>query len=174
MSPDRKPQDTTDVGAVDGLRKTPKAASAMAPFSAFSLAVSRVRGTVVVTVRGDLEVSGSEQLGQVLGDLIDGQGNLAVVVDLTDATSIDPMGMKLLVEAANRAYAQGGRLTISEAPDAVLEALETTELPVIDLTRSPRDHGQARAARRHAMTSHPSAEVRHLQPTSKETADDSL
>jgi len=40
--------------------------------------------TVVVSAHGALNLSASESLAGVLDDLIEGQGNLAVVVNLAD------------------------------------------------------------------------------------------
>ena len=55
--------------------------------SARSIVIGRFRGTVVVTVHGDLGPTRAAHLGLMLTDLIDGQGNLSLVVDLHDATA---------------------------------------------------------------------------------------
>lgn len=52
-----------------------------------SLAIGRAQGTVMVTVDGDLDAAGMDGLERVLTDLIHGQGNLAVAVDLTQAVA---------------------------------------------------------------------------------------
>lgn len=81
-----------------------------------SLSIARSSGTVVVTVRGHLEAEGSRWLGAVLADLIDGQGNLSVVVDLHDADATDPDCLWMLTEAAERARRRGGTMTVDAAP----------------------------------------------------------
>lgn len=59
----------------------------------FRIATSRDLDTVVVTVHGDLDVTGARHLGSVLADIIDGQDDLSVVVDLHDASAADTSGL---------------------------------------------------------------------------------
>lgn len=51
------------------------------------MAVGRHMRTVIVTLHGNLDLSASVLLAGVPRDLIDGQGNMAVVVDLADVAS---------------------------------------------------------------------------------------
>lgn len=78
-----------------------------------SLDVARKRGRVVVTVRGDLDLAGTARLGVILGDLIDGQGNLTVGVDLRSATVVDPAGLGVLTVADRLASGRGGDLRVN-------------------------------------------------------------
>ncbi len=48
-----------------------------------TLVIGRALGTVVVTVRGELDAAAIARLERVLTDLIEGQGNLTVAVDLS-------------------------------------------------------------------------------------------
>src|SRR4051794_4742841 len=52
-----------------------------------TLVIGRALGTVVVTVGGDLDATAIDRLERVLTDLIDGQGNLAVAIDLSRAVA---------------------------------------------------------------------------------------
>ena len=76
-----------------------------------------------MTTHGDLDVAGARPLGSVLADIIDGQGNLAVVVDLHDATAIDASGLTVFATAAALASRRGASLTLSNPPDVLHQAL---------------------------------------------------
>ncbi len=68
-----------------------------------SISVRRAQGRVVVSVHGDLDGQRAAILEQVLSDLIDGQGNLDVLVDLRDAALADPVALDALRGAAEQA-----------------------------------------------------------------------
>lgn len=80
----------------------------------YTLDVARKRGQVVVTVQGDLGLAGAIRLGAVLGDLIDGQGNLTVRVDLRRAGVVDPAGLGVLDVAARLARRRGGDVLVTQ------------------------------------------------------------
>lgn len=90
----------------------------------FSFAVGRALGTVVVTARGTLDAAGSRVLKAVLGDLIDNQGNLAVVVDLHHVTDVDPECLGIFVTAHGWAVMRGGHLCLAGVGPRVASALE--------------------------------------------------
>ena len=90
------------------------AATATTPVKPFSIVVGRVSGSVLVTVHGDLDMSRAARLGNILADLIDGQGNLSVVVDLQDATTTEPDGLLVFTDAAERARRRGGKVLLNE------------------------------------------------------------
>ena len=110
------PAATSAVGIVAGAVES-------APARA-SIVVSRNRGTVVVTVRGELDLPRAGDLGAMLADLIDGQGNLSVVVDLHDATAKDADCLWVFTEAAERARRHGGMIRVSEPPAPLYSALQ--------------------------------------------------
>ena len=118
------------------------------------IVIGRYQGTVVVTVHGELCGYGAAHLGLMLADLIDGQGNLSLIVDLHDATvsAGDSDHVSVFADAARRARRRGGALTLGEPP-AVLRA---------DLRRRGLDYlvGAAydpgvEAARRRERCAHP-------------------
>jgi anti-anti-sigma regulatory factor len=83
-----------------------------------SLVVGRALGTVVVTVDGALDGAGSRRLGQLLIDLIDGQGNTAVAVDLGKAT-VGPAAVAVFLDAGRRADRHGTTFVLqAPAPEA--------------------------------------------------------
>ena len=101
------------------------------PFSrrAFTFEVSRVIGCVVVTAHGRLDSSACPALDRALRDLIDDQGNMAVVVDLADVTVADLECTGVLLAAAASATRRGGELTLAAPPAAVRWAVEAADTP---------------------------------------------
>jgi anti-anti-sigma factor len=89
-----------------------------------SLVVGRCLGTVVVTVDGELDVPGCERLRGVLSDLIEGQGNRAVAVDLTKAI-VEPNALDVFIEAAHQSRRQGTKFILKEPPTDTHEALHS-------------------------------------------------
>jgi len=89
-----------------------------------SIVVRRCQCTVVVTIHGELDTAGARRLDDVLADLIDGQGNLFVVVDLHDATATDADSLSVFANAAQSAHRRGGTMGLSEPPAVLRRALE--------------------------------------------------
>lgn len=100
------------------------------PIAGSTIAVARSAGTVVVTIRGRIDAQASEHLGGILADLIDGQGNMSVVVDLCEATATDPDCLWMLTEAAERAHRRGATMRLDAAPAEITSALELRGLDV--------------------------------------------
>lgn len=88
----------------------------------FSFHVAREHGAVVVTVHGDLDLAGASRLGTVLGDLVDDQGNMNVVVDLRDVGEVDMAAAGVFPAAATVARHHGGRLRLRGVPRGVSRA----------------------------------------------------
>lgn len=85
--------------------------------------VSRFQGTVVVSVHGDLDGPRADDLGYLLTDLIDGQGNRSLIVDLRDATAVDPARLSVFTVADAQARRRGATLQLRYAPEPLDEAL---------------------------------------------------
>lgn len=98
----------------------------------FRLAISRAFGTVIVTVHGMLDRTTSRELDGVLTDLIEGQGNLDVVVDLWDMEAIEGETLAVLDAAVACARSLGGHLTLTRPTPAVRELLETMGLTALE------------------------------------------
>ena len=78
---------------------------------------------------GELDAEASKNLGGILADLIDGQGNMSLVVDLRGASAGDPDCLWMLTEAAERAHRRGGTMRLDGATE-VNAALELRGLDV--------------------------------------------
>jgi len=101
-------------------------------------------GTVLVTVDGPLALSGCQRLEVLLVDLIEGQGNVAVAVDLTRA-SIEPAALRVLVDAAHRAHLHHTKFMLKGLPPSAHEALLARGLPesvAVTHSRSVADKGE--------------------------------
>lgn len=72
------------------------------------IVAGRYQHTVVVTVHGELDLPRAVLLGDILADLIEGQGNMSLLVDLHDATAADAEPLSVFTDAAERARRQGG------------------------------------------------------------------
>ena len=95
-----------------------------------SITVARSAGTVVVTIQGELDAEKSQHLGRILADLIDGQGNMSILVDLHGASATDPDCLWILTEAAERAHRRGGAMRLDAAPAEIASALQLRGLDV--------------------------------------------
>lgn len=93
-----------------------------------AIAVGRSLGTVVVTLVGPLDTLAATRLAATLDDLIDGQGNLAVAVDLSGVHRIAPSALQVLSAAASHLQRRGGRLSLRQPRDDVLNALQLAGL----------------------------------------------
>lgn len=95
----------------------------------FGIAISRSMGTVVVTVHGELDVTAARHLGGLLADIIDGEGNLGVLVDLQDASgAAADGGASMFAATAELASKRGASLRLYNPPDVLYEALVLTGL----------------------------------------------
>jgi anti-anti-sigma factor len=88
-----------------------------------AIVIGRYQQTVVVTVHGELDSARAVQLGDILADLIDGQGNLSLLVDLHDATAADAEPLSVFTDADERARRRGGAVTLSKPPAPLHQAL---------------------------------------------------
>lgn len=97
-----------------------------------SVVIGRRQEAVFVTVRGELGPFDAQQLDRMLADLIDGQGNKSLTVDLRDATPSDDEGLTALViaSAAQRAQRRGAVLAISHPPEPIQKALRAYGLTI--------------------------------------------
>jgi anti-anti-sigma factor len=107
------------------------------------IVIGRYQATVVVTVHGELDHPRAAHLGHVLADLIDGQGNLSLLVDLHDANAADARHLAVFAVAAERVLRHGGSIALSKSPDALREALRQNGLG--HLVEAVVQHGAERA-----------------------------
>ena len=95
--------------------------------------VSRYQGTVLVAIHGDLDGPRAGDVGYMLADLIDGQGNRSVMVDLRAATATDPKWLSVFDDAVARAGRRGATLTLHDAPAELEAALKRRGLDSVDV-----------------------------------------
>ena len=96
--------------------------------SGFSLVFSRALGKVVVHVHGPLDENTAPALKARLVDIIDGQGNRQVVLDLRHMTGVDVAGLLVLADALKRMEDCRGELLLSGPIAAVEEQLRAVGL----------------------------------------------
>ncbi len=144
---------------------------------AVDIVIGRFQSTVVVTLHGALDPGMSAELGCVLDDLIDGQGNLAVVMDLRDLRRIDCSGVEALRAAARQMAARGGRLRLAGPVGSVLDSLTLSGLAsLIDTSfedehrRSTHERPGRRAGRQAPMNSHPAGNTARAPATTVKNA----
>lgn len=137
----------------------------------FSIVVGRFRGTVVVTLSGGLDALAATRLAATLRDLIDGQGNLSIALDLRGLYKIAPSGLQVLSAAASGLERRGGFLSLSEPPDAIRRCLHRAGLArlvgYLRTNDADLSHGAQReegsngsAARASARAHHPAGRAR--------------
>ncbi len=88
----------------------------------FSLVFSRALGKVIVHVHGALDSKSAYELKDRLVDMIDGQGNRQLVLDLRRTTRIDSTGFSVLLDALHRQKKRGGEFVLSGPPRDVAQA----------------------------------------------------
>lgn len=81
--------------------------------SRFSVDIRRHLGTVEITVCGEVDALGCELLAGALSDVVDGQGNLDVIVHLGAVAHIEPSALQAIAAAADTNARRGGRLRIT-------------------------------------------------------------
>ena len=79
--------------------------------STWSTRIARTVDGVVVTVRGHVDRDGSRLLSQLIADLVVGQGNLAVVVNMQDVVA-EEAPEATCADSACGARGKGARFTI--------------------------------------------------------------
>ena len=94
----------------------------------FTLVFSRALGKVIVHVHGALDANTSLSLKERLVDIIDGQGNRQVVLDLRQMTSVDADGLFVLADALKHLDDSGGELLLSGPTRDVEDQLRSVGL----------------------------------------------
>jgi anti-sigma B factor antagonist len=91
----------------------------------FSVDVALVDGTVIITVKGDLDMATVPALESALDELDHAH---QVVIDATDLAFMDSSGLRLLTQSALSRFKSGGSVRIRNAPSHVLRVLQITDL----------------------------------------------
>ena len=91
----------------------------------------------MVTVRGELDTLGAELVAGALQDIIEGQGNLDVLLDVAGLPSIDPHGVQMVAVAAATSSKRRGRLRLAGATRTVSDTLIAAGLGAVITTGEP-------------------------------------
>ena len=133
-----------------------------------AVVVGRFLSTVIVTLHGEIDRSTAGGLASTLHDLVDGQGNLSVVVDLRDVGHLDPLAVEALISSADRIEGRGGSLRLGNPVGEVFDSLALAGMArLIDLPfererrARPPDRSGGRAARQASIDSHPAGKARY-------------
>lgn len=90
----------------------------------FSISFRRTDASVVVDVAGELDLYTAPVLRDRLLDLIQGQGNRFVAVDLGEVGFLDSTAIHVLVRALRLARERGGDLTLARVSPPAQRVLE--------------------------------------------------
>jgi anti-anti-sigma factor len=118
-----------------------------------AIVIGRSLGTVVVRLAGPMDALAATRRAATLDDLIDGQGNLGIAVDLTAVRRIAPSGLRVFSAAASDLERRGGRLSLWGSRNGVLNALQHAGLG--RFIGAPAGRSLSHLANRRAMASHP-------------------
>jgi anti-sigma B factor antagonist len=77
----------------------------------------------VVCPKGEIDLAGSRELGSQLGELA-GEPGIAAVLDLSNVTFLDSVGLGVILKGASRFRRQAKRLVIVVPPGQILRLLE--------------------------------------------------
>ena len=113
-------------------------------FQPLRLDFVRDEATVVVRVVGEVDVATSPALREALVELIEGQGNLSIQLDLEHMTFIDSTGIGVLVGALRTLRGKGGTLGLTNLRSSTVRVLEIAGLTeIFDITVAGRDGSPA-------------------------------
>ena len=96
--------------------------------SEIALGYRRDNADVVVEVSGELDILSAPQLHEGLAALIDGQGNLSIVIELSGLEFMDAAGLRELVHAQHRIRSHGGEIRVARPRPNVQRVFEITGL----------------------------------------------
>ncbi len=130
--------------------------------SELGISIGRSLATVVVRLVGPLDALAATRLAATLDDLIDGQGNLGIAVDLSAVRPIAPSGLRVLSAAASDLERRGGRLSLRGPRQGVLTAFQRAGLG--RFLEAPAGGSLPHLATRRAMASHPAGRGKRGHP----------
>lgn len=88
----------------------------------FSCTARQVADRVVLSVVGDVDLAAHSRFEADIEQAWDGTTDL--VIDCSQVTFLDSMGLRVLVHAMQRAAANGRHITLAEPADPVLRVLD--------------------------------------------------
>ena len=97
----------------------------------FSIGFRRSESSVVVDVAGELDLHTAPVLRDRLLDVISGQGNRFVAVDLSAVGFMDSTAVHVLVQALRKVRERGGDLQLARVPPPAQRMLDISGLSTI-------------------------------------------
>ncbi len=97
----------------------------------FSIGFRRAGATVVVDIAGELDLYTAPVLRDRLLDVIEGQGNRFVAVDLSAVGFMDSTAVHVLVQALRKVRERGGALQLARVPPPAQRVLDISGLSTI-------------------------------------------
>jgi anti-anti-sigma factor len=91
-------------------------------FSVSTIAPAGADSPGMVVVRGELDIAGVDQVRRALADLEGGPGEVAAL-DLREVEHLDSSGLRLLLDAEERARRRGHRFVVIAGIDGAVRRL---------------------------------------------------
>jgi anti-anti-sigma factor len=91
--------------------------------SGLGVTVVDLAGRPTLAVRGELDISGVEELERALAE-VESTEPQVIVIDLREVTFLDSSGLRSLLATDRRAKAAGRRLALVRGPDPVQRVFE--------------------------------------------------
>ncbi|MGH3326625.1 MAG: STAS domain-containing protein [Streptomycetales bacterium] len=95
--------------------------------AALALHVAERSGCAVLSIAGEIDLGNADQLRDRVAELVS-TGRPFVVLDLSDVTFCDSVGLSALVASLRQAYAREGWLRLAALQPAVLKVFRLTAL----------------------------------------------
>ena len=116
----------------------------------FSVDERRHEGTVVLTLRGDLDLASADVVGARLAELR--AAGEPALLDIDELDFMDSSGLRLVLDAAEASNASGWPFSLTHGPEQVRRLFESTavtaSLPIVPRPTDPTSSGsQAPSAR---------------------------
>jgi len=125
----------------------------------FSLVFSRALGKVIAHVHGTLDAGSAQELQNRLIDVIDGQGNRSLIIDLASTTFIDSAGFSVLFDAWRRMHDRGGEFVLSSPTNDVARVILASDLDSVLVITPAWAHPAHGDGRNHQVRFDPSADA---------------
>lgn len=89
------------------------------------------RQTLLLYLKGELDMNTSENLRQTIDNEIDRRGIRTVILDLQEVSFIDSSGLGVILGRYKKLLPMGGKIMISNVPPHIYKIMELSGLPKI-------------------------------------------
>ncbi|SHN78227.1 anti-sigma F factor antagonist [Desulfitobacterium chlororespirans] len=89
------------------------------------------RQTLLLTLKGELDMNTSESLRQTIDSEIERRGVRTVVLNLEDISFIDSSGLGVILGRYKKLLPMGGKVIITRVPPHIYKIMELSGLPRI-------------------------------------------